>query len=83
MAAGCAILASDLPAIHEIVDTQTAAFFEAGQPDSLKAGLLALMQDFPACAALGQQAYAKVGDYTWARRAERQLAFIESLRQGT
>lgn len=73
MAAGRAIISSDLPVIHEVLNDSMAIFCP---PDDLQAWVMALeqLQATPAAArALGQVARAAVEAYTWQSRAERAL----------
>ena len=71
MAASRAIISSDLPVIHEVLDDQMAIFCP---PDNLPAwqeALLQLQTNPTMCQALGQAARAAVEAYTWQSRAEK------------
>lgn len=73
MASQRAIVTSDLPVIHEVLNGQTAVFCP---PDNLPAwqDTLILLQTNPArCQALGQAARAAVEAYTWQSRAEKAI----------
>lgn len=59
MAAGCAVIASDLPGTRELVDTAGILVAE-GDEDALAAGLLELFSDEERRAALGSAARARV-----------------------
>jgi glycosyltransferase involved in cell wall biosynthesis len=72
MAAGRAIIASDLPAIREILrDGENALLVEPGNAAAIAAAMRRLI-DGPALAAdLARTAAAEADGYTWPRRAER------------
>jgi glycosyltransferase involved in cell wall biosynthesis len=73
MAAGRAILTSDLPVIHEVLDDQTAYFCP---PEDLNAWESALryLKDHPEKSqALGIAAQKLAKDYTWKARAGKAL----------
>jgi glycosyltransferase involved in cell wall biosynthesis len=72
MASGRPIVASDLPALREILRHEdNALLVEPGNPRALTAGILRIQND----AALGRRLAAQAGhdvqEFTWARRAER------------
>ena len=72
MAAGRAIVASDLPAIREVLtDGETARLVPPGDPDALAAAMRSLVDDPATARRLAANAFARAADYTWARRAER------------
>ena len=72
MAAGRPIVASDLPAVREILrDGENALLVEAGNPQALVAGITRLKTDRALGAQLARQAREDVRAFTWARRAER------------
>ncbi|MBN1202265.1 MAG: glycosyltransferase [Anaerolineae bacterium] len=78
MAAGCAVLASDLPGTAEVVrDGDSALLVPPGDVDALAAALGRLCADRDLVARLAAQAQADVQHYTWAARAARIRAFIE------
>ena len=73
LAAGRAILSSDLPVIHEVLNKDTAVFCP---PDDLAVwtnALLSLRDDPVRCAALASAARQTASMYTWQARAERAL----------
>jgi glycosyltransferase involved in cell wall biosynthesis len=71
LAAGRAIIASDLPALREVLtDGETALLVEPGQAPPL-ANALARLTDASTCAALAARAAALAPTFTWDRRAER------------
>ena len=74
MAAGRAILTSDLPVIHEVLDAQSAVFCPPEDLNAWRTSLLALRADPLRREQLGKAARAAVGMYTWRARAARALA---------
>lgn len=71
MAAGCAIVASALPATQEVVtDGETALLFPYDDAHALRDALQRLNHDTPLRQRLARNAYSLVmADYTWAARA--------------
>jgi glycosyltransferase involved in cell wall biosynthesis len=71
MAAGKPIVASDLPAIREVLaHERNALLFEPGNPQALTAAIRRVKDDPVLAARLARQAAEDVRQYTWARRAE-------------
>jgi glycosyltransferase involved in cell wall biosynthesis len=78
MASGRPIVASDLPALREILtDGAQALLAEAGNAGALAAALRRVIDDEDLARGLARRAYDAVRAYSWARRAER----LESLLQ--
>ena len=77
MAAGRAILTSDLPVLHEVLDESTAAFCPPEEPATWSAALDALLADPQRRDALGRNARLAVKKFTWLERARRALAGFE------
>jgi glycosyltransferase involved in cell wall biosynthesis len=78
MAAGCAVLASNLPSTAEVVrDGESALLPPPGDVEAFAAALLRLWGDRDLCARLGAQAQRDAEHYTWDARAARIRAFIE------
>jgi glycosyltransferase involved in cell wall biosynthesis len=76
LAAGRAIVASDLPAIREVLqDGETALLVEAGRSEALAAAITRLFADRGLVERLARNAAAHAAAFTWAKRAER----LESL----
>jgi len=75
MAAGKPILASDIPALREILrDGATAVLLPPDQPEAWAAAVRELLRDRERAAALGTRARAALlGEYTWDVRAARIL----------
>ena len=77
MASGRPIIASDLPALKEILDDKNALFFEAGNAADLARAVKMLKASQMLGYHLSQQALADVRQYTWANRARNILNFIK------
>jgi glycosyltransferase involved in cell wall biosynthesis len=72
MAAGRPIVASDLPALREILtDGEHAVLAEAGNAETLAAALRRVLGDRDLARRIAGRAFDAVRDYSWARRAER------------
>jgi glycosyltransferase involved in cell wall biosynthesis len=83
MAAGRAIVASDLPAIREVLRHEVNALLVApGDPASLASGIERLLADRQLAIKLARNALSDVDDYTWSRRAERLETLFEEVRGG-
>jgi glycosyltransferase involved in cell wall biosynthesis len=73
MAAGRAILTSDLPVLREVLDETKAVFSPLEQADAWESALGELLADPQRRQALGQNARSAVEQYSWMRRAQRVL----------
>ena len=72
LAAGRAIIASDLPAIREVLtDGVNAVLVEPGQPRALAAALEQVLTDPALLDRLSHRAFADAAAYSWDARAER------------
>lgn len=81
MAAGRAIVASDLPAIREILQHEkNALLVRPGDPEALAAAIQRLAADRALSTRLARQAFDDAAEYTWQRRAERLEALFEEVR---
>ena len=81
MAAGRAIVASDLPAIREVLEhDRNALLVAAGDPDALARGIERLCTDRDCAMRLARQAFNDVADYSWARRADRLERLLDEVR---
>lgn len=81
MAAGCAVLASDLPSTAEVVQHgETALLAEPGDAQAFAAAIARLYDDRDLCQRLGQAAQEAARQYTWEARAARIRAFVEGNR---
>lgn len=70
MAAGRAILTSDLPVIREVLNEQTAVFCPPGDAGAWQMALAELLEDASRRDALAARAKAAVARYGWQARAE-------------
>jgi len=77
MAAGRAIITSDLPVIHEVLNESMAVFCPAEDLAAWQAALRQLESDPAKREALGAAAREAVMAYTWTARAEQALAGME------
>jgi glycosyltransferase involved in cell wall biosynthesis len=79
MAAGCVVLASNLPSTAEVVrDGESALLVPPGDIPACADAIRRLVEDRDLCAQLRAQALQDVQQYTWAARANRIRQFIES-----
>lgn len=70
MAAGRAILSSDLPVIREVLDEHVAVFAPPDNPAAWQSALEILLSDTQKRRALGAAARARAEKYTWLARAQ-------------
>jgi len=73
MAAGRAILTSDLPVLREVLDETTAVFCPLDNVGAWESALGGLLNDEKRRQALGQRACRAVEQYSWVERAKRVL----------
>lgn len=73
MAAGRAILTSDLPVIREVLDESSAMFVPPEDASAWTSALKSLLEDSPRRNALARNARRKVEKYTWLARAQKIL----------
>jgi glycosyltransferase involved in cell wall biosynthesis len=73
MAAGRAIVTSDLPVIHEVLNEKNAIFCSPEDVDAWVQAVRSLLDDPARRAALGKQARHDVEEYTWLERARKAL----------
>ena len=77
MAARRPIVASDLPAIREVLrDGENALLVPPGDAAAFAAAIERLLDDDATAQRLGAAAYADVGEYSWEKRAERLEALL-------
>lgn len=74
LAAGKAIVATDLPSVREVLDDRSAVFVPPGDPAALAGALNALADASSEVARLERAAAALSREHAWTRRAERVLA---------
>jgi glycosyltransferase involved in cell wall biosynthesis len=73
MAAGRAIVTSDLPVIREVLNQKNAVFCEPDELENWRMGIEALLRDEKRRVELGSQARSDVEGYTWVVREEKVL----------
>jgi glycosyltransferase involved in cell wall biosynthesis len=73
MAAGRAILTSDLPVLREVLDEAKAVFSPLEQAEAWELALSGLLTNPEKRLALGRNARSAVEQYSWVKRAERAL----------
>ena len=80
MASGRPIVASDLPSLREVLrHEENALLVEPGNPQALTAGILRIKDDAALGRRLAARAKDEVGEFTWARRAERLEALFQDV----
>lgn len=77
MASGKPIIATDLPSTREILThKENAIFVPADSPQELAGGIKMILKDSQLALYISENAYKTVKQYTWDKRAEKILAFI-------
>lgn len=76
MAAGRPIVASDLPSIREVLNNDNALLVQPDNPAALAAGIKKVMTNPALGLVLARQAQQAGRDFTWQKRAQRILKFI-------
>ncbi len=77
MAAQRPIVASDLPAIREVLrHGENACLVQPDNPAKLAEGILKMLRDKPLAESCTKTAYVEVRDYTWEKRAEQIVTFL-------
>ena len=77
MAAGRAIISTDLPALRTVLkDQDNAILVEPDSGDSLTSAIQNLVKKPDQCERLGKRAYEDVAQYTWNQRVRSILSFI-------
>lgn len=79
MAAGCAIVASDLPPLRAVLAEDEAAWVRPGDPASLAEGIRRLAADPERARKMGERARGKARGYTWRARAERLCGLLRAM----
>ena len=77
MAARRPIVASELPSLREILDESLATFFTPDNPQSLAEAIKLVLAHPEESAQKADRAYEKVKGFTWEKRAEYILQFIQ------
>lgn len=78
MASGVPIVASDLPSIKEILNEKNAVLVKPDSPEDLKKGIEIILRDKNLASRISKKALKDVKEYTWDRRAEKIVAYINS-----
>jgi glycosyltransferase involved in cell wall biosynthesis len=79
MAAGCAIVASDLPPLRAVLGEDEAVWVRPGDPSSLAEGIRRVGADPERARRMGERAREKARGYTWRARAERIAGLLRSI----
>ena len=79
MAAGCALVVSDLPSLREVLGQDDAVWTVPGDAASLAGALRALAEDPERARRLGARVREKARSYTWAARGERLARLVRPL----
>jgi glycosyltransferase involved in cell wall biosynthesis len=80
MAAKIPIVASNLPSIREVLsDGETGILVEPNNPKRLAEGIEKMLSDPVLAQKISEQAYQKAKNYTWEKRSEKILAFINTV----
>lgn len=79
MASGRPIVASDVPALKEVLNTETAYFFVPNDPESLAQAIRSCIDRRSESETKVQKALFEVEKYSWQRRAQSILHFADSL----
>lgn len=77
MASGVPIVASDLPSIREILNENNAVLIESDNPIELATGIKEVLDDKNLAERISRQARLDVIKYTWEKRAENIINFIQ------
>jgi glycosyltransferase involved in cell wall biosynthesis len=79
MAAGCAIVASDLPPLRAVLAEDEAVWVRPGDPGSLAEGIRRLAADPERARRMGERAREKARGFTWRARAERLADLLRAI----
>ena len=80
MAAKIPIVASNLPSIREVLsDGETGILVEPNNPKKLAEGIEKILSEPALAKKISEQAYQKAKNYTWEKRSEKILAFINTV----
>ncbi len=77
MAARRPIVASDLPSIREILNEENSILVKPDDPAALAEGILKISENKALADSLVKKAFQDVQQYTWDKRAERILGFVD------
>ncbi len=76
LAAGKPVVASDLPSLREILNSENSILVTPGSPDDLAEGIRKLIANPELSKMIAEKALVTVKDYTWDKRAIKILDFI-------
>ena len=79
MASGTPIVASNLPSMQEVVSEEEAVFFEPGNSRSLVQAIQSVVNDPVSAQKRAEAAREKVQNYTWNKRAQTILGFLNTI----
>ncbi len=79
MAAGCAVVVSDLPVLHEVLEPDEAAWFMPGDSKSLAGAIGGLVDDPGRAQVMGARLAIKAREFTWQARAGRLRVIVEKV----
>ena len=79
MAAGCAIVASDLPALRETLADDAAVWVKAGDPHSIAQGIRRLVDNPDFARGMGERVREQARSLTWQARAEKLAALLSAI----
>jgi glycosyltransferase involved in cell wall biosynthesis len=79
MAAGCAIVASELPPLRAVLAEDEAVWVRPGDPASLAEGIRSLAADPERARRMGERAREKARGFTWRARAERLAGLLRAI----
>ncbi len=79
LASGCAVVATDLPAMREVLGANDAVWARPGDPDSLAGAIMLACRSPESLEQLGLRGRVLVRDKTWVRRADSFLAHAGEL----
>jgi glycosyltransferase involved in cell wall biosynthesis len=79
MAAGCALVVSDLPSLREVLGQDDAVWTAPGDAASLASAIRVLAEDPQRARRLGARVREKARSYTWAARGERLARVVRPL----
>jgi glycosyltransferase involved in cell wall biosynthesis len=79
MAAGCAVVATDLPSVREVLAENEAIWVPPSNPERLAAGIRLLANDPEQAQQLGERLHERARAYTWEKRASRLAEIMRTL----
>ena len=79
MAAGCAVVAADLPSVREVLAEDEAVWAAPGDPEALAAGIRRLVKRPEQARRMGERLRQRARNYTWEARTEKLAAIMRAL----